>query len=69
MGRGEVVRFERAKCIKATEMALLIEIDGNEGVWIPKSQIDDDSEVFDDEANAEGVLIVSEWIAIQKGLV
>lgn len=68
MARGEVVRFEDVRCIRASEMALLVEINGEE-VWIPKSQVDEDSEVFDDDANAEGVLVVSEWIAIQKGLV
>ena len=67
MARDEVVSFEHVKCIKATDAALLCEIDGEE-VWIPKSQVDDDSEVFDDEDNAEGRLVVTEWIAIQKGL-
>jgi hypothetical protein len=35
--------------------------------WVPKSQIDDDSEVY--KANTEGVLIVSDWLAKQKGWV
>lgn len=35
-------------------------------IWIPKSQIHDDSEVF--EANTEGRLVLSEWICNQKDL-
>ena len=35
--------------------------------WIPHSQIDDDSEVYRDAD--EGTLIVSEWLAKEKGLI
>lgn len=60
--------FRDVVCKKATDAALLCEIDGTE-YWIPKSQISDDSEVHDDQDNATGKLVVSEWIAKQKGLV
>jgi hypothetical protein len=33
--------------------------------WLPKSQITDDSEVY--EVGGEGTLIVTEWIAKKKG--
>lgn len=33
--------------------------------WIPKSQIQDDSEVY--EKGGEGVLVVSSWLAQQEG--
>lgn len=36
-------------------------------LWIPKSQIDDDSEVW--QKNQEGDLVISEWIAHQKGII
>lgn len=62
------VTFEDVTCKKATEKALLCDIDGEE-VWIPLSQVHDDSEVFDDAKNAMGKLVVTEWIAKQKGLV
>lgn len=52
-------------CKRETDAALLCEIKG-EDLWIPKSQISDDSEVFED--GGQGTLIVSEWIALQKGL-
>jgi hypothetical protein len=64
----KIVRFEGAVCTKATEKALLCVVNGEE-VWIPQSQIADESEVFDDTDNAEGTLVVSEWIATQKGLI
>lgn len=41
--------------------------DGNE-VWIPNSQIDDDSEIWEDsEKGEEGKLVISEWLATKKG--
>lgn len=57
--------IEDVKGIRETEMAVLCEIDGEEH-WIPKSQIDDDSEVY--EEDTEGTLIVSQWLADQKGI-
>ena len=60
--------FENVTAIKKTDKALLREIDGKQH-WIPASQIDDDSEVFDDTSNSQGKLVVSEYIAVQKGLV
>ena len=50
---------------KETEKAILCDIDGKE-MWIPKSQIDDDSEVF--EEGHYGTLIITDWIAEQKEL-
>lgn len=35
--------------------------------WVPKSQITDDSEVY--KAGTEGTLIVTDWIAEEKGWV
>lgn len=38
-------------------------------VWIPKSQIHDNSEVYDSGDHAEGTLIIPEWLAIEKDLI
>ena len=66
MSRGEKVSFESVTVVRATEKALLCRIDGKEH-WIPQSQIDDDSEVY--REGDEGTLVISEWLATQKGLV
>lgn len=58
--------FEDVSVIRETDSALLCRIDGKD-VWIPKSQIADDSEVY--ESGTEGTLVVSQWIAEQKNLV
>ena len=50
--------------------AVLVDIDGTE-VWIPNSQIKEDSEVYvgcDMAKGDEGVLVCSEWIAKKKEL-
>lgn len=60
--------FRDVVCKKETSAALLCEIAGTD-YWIPKSHVSDDSEVFDDADNASGKLVISEWIAKQKGLV
>lgn len=50
---------------RASDKAILVSIEGEE-VWIPQSQIHDDSEVYG--KGHTGTLIVSRWIAEQKGL-
>lgn len=61
-------KFEKCRVIRESDsgLALLIEIDGKE-IWVPKSVIDEDSEVWEDEQ--EGELVVYEWWAEDKGLV
>lgn len=66
MAHGETEEFEDVVAKNATEKAVLCEIDG-EDHWIPRSQIDDDSEVY--EKGHEGKLVVTRWIAEQKGLI
>ncbi len=54
-----------AECLKETDAALLCDIEGEE-MWIPKGQVLSDSEVWQ-EGDA-GVLVVTNWIAREKGL-
>jgi hypothetical protein len=51
---------------RETDKAILVEIKGEE-VWIPKSQIHDDSEVY--ASGHTGKLVITEWLAREKGLV
>ncbi len=52
---------------RQTEKAILVAIpDMEDPVWIPQSQVDDDSEVW--KEGDEGDLVISEWIASQKGI-
>lgn len=68
--KGPTVEFDDAVVERETDMALLVRLpDQEESVWFPKSQVDDDSEVFDDDENSRGKLVVSEWIAQEKGLI
>lgn len=53
---------------KMNQGALLVLIEGEE-VWIPKSQIHDNSEVYNADDHATGVLVIPIWLAIEKGLV
>jgi hypothetical protein len=60
--------IDNAKCIRESEKAIFVKAqffedlglqDGQ--VWIPKSQVTDNSEVF--ETDGEGKLIVTMWFA------
>ena len=57
-------RIEGVVAIRQTAAALLIDL-GEDEIWIPQSQIDDDSEVW--QQGDEGDLVVSAWFARQKG--
>lgn len=59
------VRIVDVLALKDSGRALLCKIE-DEDVWIPHSQIDDESEVFHE--GDTGVLVISEWIAERKGL-
>jgi hypothetical protein len=62
----ETASFPDVTVLRETDKALLCDIEGEE-MWIPKSQIDDDSEVYED--GTEGTLIITQWLAAQKGLI
>lgn len=70
MGRkgSEGVSLGRGKCIKSTGRALLIEFEDDDAdeLWIPASQIHDDSEVYDEEHT--GDVVVKAWWAEKEGL-
>ena len=59
------VTFENVKGVRSTEKALLCEIDGEEH-WIPQSQITENSEVWCE--GDVGKLVVTRWLAEQKGI-
>jgi len=63
-------RFDDCEVKRATDKALLIYIpDLEESRWIPKSAVHDDSEVFDDEENSRGTLVIVDWFAEKEDLV
>lgn len=51
-----------------TEKALLVEDEEGEEVWVPHSQIHDNSEIWDESKKGEsGKLVISEWMAKRIG--
>jgi hypothetical protein len=59
------VSVENVKCLKETEAAILVEIEGEQH-WIPQSCVTDASEVW--KEGDEGTLVITDWIAQQKGI-
>lgn len=51
---------------KETDKAILVN-DGEDTYWIPKSQIDEESEVHHE--GDEGLLVIPEWLAEDKGMI
>lgn len=61
------------RVIKETAKAILCEVDGPDldtvQVWVPKSVIDDNSEVYSLKSGQEpGTLVVQTWFAEKEGL-
>lgn len=52
-------------CTRATDKALLCHIQGVGEFWVPKSQVHDNSEVYDEDH--EGELVVKHWFAEKQG--
>lgn len=64
---GVVVGEGRVK--RETERAVLVAMSDDTEVWVPKSCLHDDSEVFEDsEDGREGTLVVKRWFAEKEGL-
>lgn len=60
----------QVRCLRATEKAILvrfIELPDEPEIWIPQSQVDDDSEVW--KPGDEGTLVINEWIARKNGII
>lgn len=64
--RGPFLKIASTRAITATDAAVLIHIEDHGNVWIPQSHIHDDSEVS--KPGDEGDLIITQWIAEQKGI-
>lgn len=62
----ETIEFQNVQCIAETDKAIRCRI-LEKSYWIPKSQVEHDSEVFRKEQH--GTLIVTQWWATKEGLV
>lgn len=60
------VVLDNVKAKKETARALLVELEDGRTIWVPQSQITDDSEVYAE--GDEGALAVTAWFAEREGL-
>jgi len=70
--RDEPQPLGEAVCSRETPTAILVQLidDGEDTMWIPKSCLHDDSEVYGEyEDQNRGQLVVKMWWAEEKGLV
>lgn len=72
---GPTEEIDDVVCTKESAAAILVVLDRDtprrrREVWVPKSQVDDDSEVFNarDDGCGPGKLVVSRWFAEKEGL-
>lgn len=63
----ETVDLDEVEVLRESDKALLVLVGGEE-LWIPKSQIHEDSEVYSLKSSP-GTMKVTRWIAEEKGLV
>lgn len=68
------ISLGQSTATRESDRALLVQIEasviglktgGTVKIWVPKSQIHDDSEVF--QNGQSGKLVVTEWLAKEKG--
>lgn len=75
---GQCIVSDEAVITRTTELAVLVDVgrhrletltdeEEREGVWIPKSALHDDSEVYDPKEESRGRLIVKGWFARKRG--
>lgn len=75
MSRDETADFPGCTVVGDSGKTLMIKVPLNKDgtktktVSIPKSQIDDDSEVYDADKNSTGKLIIPMWLAEDRGLI
>jgi len=62
----EVHTSQNTKALRDTDKALLVEFEDGVERWIPKSVIDDDSEVY--KMGTSGTLVVKQWFAEKEEL-
>jgi hypothetical protein len=63
------VIIDDVACIRDTEKAILVQLGEDEDQaehWFPKSQLHDDSKVY--EEGTDGNLIITKWIACERNL-
>ena len=56
-----------ATIIRETEKAILCDVGKDKLVWIPKSTVDDDSEIW--KVGESGEITINEWFAEKEGLI
>ncbi len=66
MSDDETVEFEGVFAEKETDLAIFCHIDDKQ-LWIPKSVVDEDSEVYG--RGHTGILVIKRWFAEKEGLV
>lgn len=59
--------FANLHCVAQTLEAVMCIFQDGRKVWVPQSQIHEDSEVW--RKGDFGILVISEWFAIEKGMV
>lgn len=65
---GDACSLGEGRVKRATEKALLVELEDGSEVWIPRSVVHDDSEVYDDGEASEGEVVVKRWFAEKESL-
>lgn len=68
----ETVTIAGALVVHATDRAILVQVGGTFGdkLWVPKSVVHDDSDVWDNtpDARGPGDLLIAAWFAEKEGL-
>ena len=59
--------FEDSRCDSETDKAIHVTTGEGDVLWIPKSVVDDDSEVY--RKGDKGLLVLPEWFCLKEELI
>lgn len=57
----EMQEFEDVKCVGETTLAIQCQFPSGRLIWVPKSQVGEESEVY--EEGGVGTLVIKKWFA------
>lgn len=61
------VRIDNCTCTRETDAAIFVQCDDwDEPMWMPKSVVDEDSDVY--KRGTDGVLVIKAWFAKKHDL-
>jgi len=65
----ELLEEYSGKVVRTTDLAVCVDVGGDENIWLPKSQLGEEGDINgESDLGDEGSFFIPEWLAIEKNL-